>query len=373
MIEATLELPRAKPTAQERLDEVTRRYERPLTTSKTLTDELTVDEFWRFAVWELFKGLQSRQQDAAWRLQWKRTIQETRQAVGHWSRVWAEIHQSAEPTLRYCVQHPQALRAYGDGLQQLRGIAPQTAHKSMHKINSVFRLAGPPEPGVELYEYGLHLLPVRLRCPCEIPVPPRIPVAYQDSDLGLVWQLCSPARGAEIVGPEIRGIEPWKFWRAYFSVLYYLGLRPAEAGRLQWSEIQADGRIQSEGLNRKQTAPINKAIHPVCLAALDAIRSTRTWVFRWFDRGRWVVEQTINDHARVVLAAAGIPQERRLAAKGLYGFRKKHFTDCERLESGAGTRSLGHGSERIGKLSYHDTRQVDGVLLGLPDLSKGVA
>jgi integrase len=303
------------------------------------------------------------------------TIQEYRHAVGHWATVF-ERHCGGEVSIGYCEREPAALswfqerlptiasRWYGKRADAGETLSTYTQRRTCRRIASLFKLCGPADPRHKLYQHALGVLdqvPTFLE---PIILAPGLVRALTPLEIRELLGWLSETHAGEIRRPSsLVGVPAWRFWRAYVLSALYEGLRPAELFRLEWRQIKR-GRIEAAPcVNKKQRRWISRRLHPVCEAALEAIRTDRQYVFRWAPNLRYC-ERVAGD-----VLSRGVPEETWQLGKGLYVLRKTHITQMELLRSGGGQASAGHSSGQITTDHYLDPRQVDADIARLPEFA----
>ncbi len=164
-------------------------------------------------------------------------------------------------------------------------------------------------------------------------------------EIGAILAHCDAAQR-----PELEGITPRAYWHSRYLWDLNVGARNGTTMLLEYRMLGSDGGVKyldapaeiCKG-RRGRRFFLNDA---ACLA-IESIRTPRERIFPW---PFWPTnEATLYREHRKILAAAGIPKERRF---GFHGVRKLHITLMARMNPLAAQQSAGHASMRTTQEHY---------------------
>jgi len=225
-------------------------------------------------------------------------------------------------------------------------VSPNTVRKHLIVLQTLFDLAGPKViglmgPGRRTNEQRARrdgLLGVdadgrpRPAPYVDKPPPRHKPVTdvFTIEEIEQWLEACQSARFPR----GIPGISAPRFWTALVLWNYFVGTRIGTTLALRWSMLVKPTLIRVPADSLKGTNDQEFYIHPMALAAAAAIRTRDPRIFPWPCKLNYLERLR-----RELLAAAGIPKERRF---GFHGGRKCLCTQLMQINPIAAQKALGH-------------------------------
>lgn len=264
-----------------------------------------------------------------------------------------------------------------------RPVRPPTVRKWQRCLRAILRRLGPTNPwapdevcaGVLPFAPSLTVDDPPRRRP--IPKPAytldeaRRIVAACDSILGRRWRT-RPGRRSAIA---LDGADPTSpaWWRAWFAVLFYTGLRSGTVLQLRREHCQRDAAggwwlDVPEALVAKTEKRLRLRLHPKAVEALDAIRPSPLAGWR---SAAWLLPWN-RDYSHLVDVAASIATAAGVARLSPHAWRRTFGRMVGRPALDAmnrAARALDHADAATTAASYVDPAEVEAdLILSLPDL-----
>ncbi len=223
----------------------------------------------------------------------------------------------------------QFVRALNGRLWRGKPLSPNTVRKHCRHLQVIFDRTGPRSRhnrlGAELLDSPpwLEMPPPREKLPED---------SFTIEEITAWLAACDVA----VTPRRMHVIKPADFWRALVRWIYNVGTRIDTTMRLEYPMIRGNWLVVPPAIMKRHAAR-RFWVNDAAMAAVDAIRTHRTRIFPW---PNWPRSQNwLQKTRRLILAAAGIPPQRRW---GFHGLRKAMASQVALIDRRVAQSMMGH-------------------------------